>query len=105
MIFSNISHLPVFVVVIMSHSSQERSPELVPPEVFNLLKKMSDTMESLTRHIAALEISQRERTTVPLRSETEHGGTSMTQPPLIDPPREPLLDQRATYEAARFRAQ
>ena len=77
----------------MTTPSRENSPEPVNPEVFNLLKKMSDSLEALTGRIATLEVKEKDRAAEPLRSEPERGGPSRWMPT------EPLVSQQAAYEA------
>ena len=83
----------VSVVFVMTGSNREESPEPVTPEVFNLLKKVSDSVEALTNRIAALEVRSKETPSVELRSENERGGPSFPEP------RDPLVSQQAAYEA------
>ena len=72
------------------------SPEPVPPEVFSLLRQMTDSLKTLSTRMDSIEARQAVPTAPQFGANFEVGGTSNA--PL---PRAPLVDQATAYQQAR----
>lgn len=72
-----------------------RSSSPIPPEMFNMIKAMSDNLDRLTARMAVLESRPTPPAPIPLGTNAEAGGPSKVAL------RVPLPDQRSAYDAAR----